>query len=100
LAAAGERPRPFLRDDDRGDAATRPVDQGARTVVAPSVSPWQRLFPNWRVLFGAALATLVISAVVLGMRYNETVTSSARSLDTLLVSEGAQGSQTSRRMAI
>lgn len=71
-----------------------------RTPAAPAPGRWQRLFPNWRVLFGAALATLLVSAAVLGMRSRELVSLSARSLDTLVVSEGIASSPGSRRMAI
>jgi DNA-binding SARP family transcriptional activator len=47
-------------------AASAPV-----TPTPPVDAPerlWVRLFPNWRVLFGAAVATLAISTVVLATR--------------------------------
>lgn len=55
-------------------------------------SRWQRLFPNWRILLGAAIATLVISAAVLATR-PATLQPSARapSTDTLVVADGETG---------
>lgn len=50
------------------------------------------LFPNWRVLLGAAVATLIVSAFVLADRTSATPTGlSLSESDTLLVAEDASG---------
>ncbi|HEY8176520.1 MAG TPA: AAA family ATPase [Gemmatimonadaceae bacterium] len=84
-------------DENRGFARPEPV---AGTPPASEESAWQRLFPNWRILFGAAVATLLISAAVLGVRYRESMALSTRSVDTLVVSEGLQNAPGVRRLAI
>ena len=54
---------------------------------------WARLFPNWRVLFGAAVATLALSAVMLAARTPPPGISTALQ-DTLVVTDGLKGRAT------
>jgi DNA-binding SARP family transcriptional activator len=90
--------RPSAAPDE--ERAFAPEPASSDTSVSSAASAWQRLFPNWRILFGAAIATLLISAVVLGMRDRESVALSSRSVDTLLVSEGVRNTPGIRRLAI
>jgi DNA-binding SARP family transcriptional activator len=53
--------------------------------------PLERLFPNWRVLFGAAVATLLITSVVLASRDGPTAAARAQFADTLVLSDGQNG---------
>ena len=92
------RRAPAAADDDRA-FAPEPVSS-SDTRVSTAESAWQRLFPNWRILFGAAIATLLVSAAVLVMRDRESVALSSRSVDTLLVSEGVRNTPGIRRLAI
>ena len=94
------------------DAARAAANQGQAPVgserasvprdatLASHEGTWERLFPNWRILFGAALATLLVSALVLGTRYSQATGFPAGAADTLIVTEGPEGSTGSRRLAI
>jgi DNA-binding SARP family transcriptional activator/dipeptidyl aminopeptidase/acylaminoacyl peptidase len=72
--------------------ATALSDAGAAAPLPPSsdrMASWrERWFPNWRVLFGAALGTLAISAIVM----SRTPARVARpGGDTLILAEGDDG---------
>ena len=99
LAKGVESPR-------RRPTAEQPLNEEraatARRVDAPG-SPrepvWQRLFPNWRILFGAALATLTVSAAILRMRSTNSAGTASRT-DTLVVSYGSENPTSARRLVI
>lgn len=92
-AAASEPPRDANEEPAVGQA-------GVFGEPAAAIPTWQRLFPHWRMLLGAAIATLFISAVVLATRFSEATTSASRFADTLLVSDGFAGNARSRRFAV
>lgn len=75
------------------EKAKVPPSQAAETPYAPErTGRIETLFPNWRLLLGAAVATLTISAVVLADRSIATPGVSALgNQDTLLVSEDDDG---------
>jgi DNA-binding SARP family transcriptional activator len=98
LATGPDVVRRPVADDDRAFAPRPEAVSDTRPAMGDSA--WRRLFPHWRILFGAAVATLLISAAVLGARYRESVALSARSVDTLVVSEGLQNTPGVRRLAI
>jgi DNA-binding SARP family transcriptional activator len=53
---------------------------------------WRQLFPHWRLLLGAAVATLVVSTVVLAARSGELpMARRSTTADSLIVSEGTSG---------
>jgi DNA-binding SARP family transcriptional activator len=59
---------------------------GQQVSAGAQVDSWrERWFPNWRILFGAALGTLAISAIVMARAPART---SRASTDTLVVAEG------------
>jgi len=70
-----------------GEAHRAPAVTPAAT---PEATPglWERWFPNWRMLFGAAVATLAISAFVM---YRSPATSGPAPLDTLVLADGSGG---------
>jgi DNA-binding SARP family transcriptional activator len=77
LAAPATPAARFERADESSD------DQHREGVPAGS---WrERWFPNWRILFGAALGTLAISAIVMARTPARIVRASS---DTLVVAEG------------
>jgi DNA-binding SARP family transcriptional activator len=53
--------------------------------------PFERLFPNWRILFGAAIATLLIATVVLATRTDSASSARTQIADTLVLSDGQSG---------
>lgn len=74
--------------------AATPADPGLRVEdvsTAPPSAPvppaWQRWFPNWRLLLGGAVATLLISAFVM-WRTPPAAVASIPTTDTLVVLEG------------
>lgn len=98
LTVGPEPDRPLASGETR-DWKHEPTT-GPRRAVPPRARRWERLFPNWRILFGGALATLAVSAVVLGARGGGSVALPHRSLDTLIVSEGLADAAGSRRIAV
>lgn len=75
-----------------GDADARRSTPSGQTAAyeLPAEGRWLRLFPNWRLLLGGAIATLLISAFVL-WNTPAAIGSGATfsSTDTLIVGEGA-----------
>ena len=90
----------------RGDETASAADAGATTMprtegdVARAVPVTEPLFPHWRVLFGAAVGTLVAAALVLAIRTE--VDSRALSVrdDTLLISDDLSEGSRLRRLAV
>lgn len=77
-----------------GKPRLAPAQDIREPVPSPAAPPapasmWERWFPNWRMLFGAAVATLAISAYV--MSREPTGLRRAASSDTLQLSEGEDG---------
>ncbi|MEX2179711.1 MAG: AAA family ATPase [Gemmatimonadaceae bacterium] len=57
----------------------------------PIPTRWERALPHWRFLLGAAVATLVISAVTLAPRSDLTRAATTSATDTLVVADGDGG---------
>ena len=88
---AGSRRLPAVVNVSAAEATLPGVSSGETETfgAAPNATSLTRLFPNWRLLLGAAVATLVISAFVL-WRTPDRAASPARapSTDTLVLAEG------------
>jgi dipeptidyl aminopeptidase/acylaminoacyl peptidase len=102
LAVGSEAERPLPSGETRDWQHEPTTDPRHSAAATQSIGRWERLFPHWRILFGGALATLLVSALVLGARGGTSVSTPVRSFDTLVVSEGladATGAA-SRRIAV
>jgi len=77
----------------------QPADATATSFRSEPAHRWERLFPHWRTLFGAAVATLLVSATVLATRFGDTG-ATLPAPDTLIVSEGVPGGPRWQRLAI
>jgi DNA-binding SARP family transcriptional activator len=72
------------------DVRRPPATSGAGSRAA--LGRWETLFPNWRILLGAAVGTLIVSAAVLALRPSGIQTAARSSLpDTLVVGDGESG---------
>ena len=87
---AGNLRIPSAAVPERAAAATTEPMATAATAPAAEHSLWARWFPNWRLLLGAAVATLLVSALVMSRApVRSPAVTAAR--DTLVVIEGGAG---------
>jgi DNA-binding SARP family transcriptional activator/dipeptidyl aminopeptidase/acylaminoacyl peptidase len=73
----------------RADPPTADAASAAAPQPRPASRHLESLFPNWRILLGAAVATLVLSAFILASRPSDLASPSVRGrpLDTLVVAD-------------
>lgn len=89
LAALGSGRRRLVGGETAVDVAVDTPSAGPPPLVHEAApARWERWFPNWRLLLGGAVATLLISTFVLARAPEPTRAAGLVTRDTLLVAEG------------
>lgn len=87
LSALGAGNLRIAADTARDTARTTADDARPTPPAAVGATVWERWFPNWRLLLGGAVATLIVSALVMA-RAPERAAARPLAADTLVVTEG------------